>query len=59
MIKPVMTMKKPNPDFTFASAATARNMKKLASRRILAIRKSPHYNQVNDDEDDYNNDYRD
>lgn len=39
MIKPVTTMKKPRPDFTFASAATARNMKKLASRSILAIRK--------------------
>ncbi len=37
MIKPVITIKKPKLDFTFASAATARNMKKLASRRIWAI----------------------
>lgn len=44
MMSPVMMINKPNFDLTFASAATARNKKKLASNRIFSIKESPHHN---------------
>lgn len=46
-------MNNPNLDFTFASAATAKKMKKLASKSIFSIKESPHHYQVYDNEDDY------
>jgi hypothetical protein len=55
---PVMMMSNPNFDLTFASAATAKNKKKLASNSIFSINKSPHHDQVYDDQDDYYDYYR-
>lgn len=57
-MSPVITMNNPNLDFTFASAATAKKMKKLASKSIFSIKKSPHHDQVDDDENDYHDYYR-
>ena len=42
-MSPVTMMSSPNFDFTFASAATAKKTKKLASKSIFSIKESPHH----------------